>query len=114
MKKTCLWLASSLVLSRIVSLVKNWLCLEIKMNVLRMKKSNIHKCKYCNGDFIYIGNAPYIFYCSDSCAKLAQYEKIKNHKSKRLGTSELSSRRNKDFKREFEIVRNEKRKLRLA
>ena len=78
------------------------------------KSNNEYICKYCGGSFIYIGFAPYCKYCSDGCSKLAQYTKIKKHKSKRLGTTELSAKRNKDFKRELEIVGKERKRLHLA
>lgn len=81
---------------------------------------DIYICSFCGCEFIYIGgcnlqgkNGSIIKYCSELCYKLASNEKNKKHRLKTLGTTDLSEKRIKNFKKEARRIRREKKILHL-
>jgi len=72
-------------------------------------------CAFCKCEFIYIGENPHLVkYCSEKCYKAASNSKTKQHRLKSLGTTEFSSHRIKDFKKEQKRIRLEKKLLHLS
>lgn len=81
--------------------------------------TQIHLCRWCNRFFIPIHKNQ--IYCSEECRYQSSLERSRIYKAKvreeqqlkekLLGTSNIREHRNKDFSRELEIVRKEKRRL---
>lgn len=86
---------------------------ELKNLMVELCKVNI--CDFCGCEFYFIGNlyARKVKYCSDECYTFASEAKTANHRLKALGTTELSSHRIEDFKKEHKRIRIEKRILHL-
>lgn len=89
------------------------------MNLLNRKPlieitPDVKICAFCGCEFVYVGRyRGQVKYCSQECYKAASNEKTKKHPLLALGTTQLSSHRIKDFKKEQRRIKIEKKILHL-
>lgn len=85
---------------------------------LRLNKCSVIKtCEFCGN--LYVPNHHNQKFCSDYCYKehrkdyKAEWKRTKYHPKpiQQLGTSYITEKRNKDFKKEHEILQKEVRRL---
>ena len=86
---------------------------EQKNSMEKLCEMDILICARCGCEFVYVGQAARVIYCSEECYRQACADKTKKHRLKTLGTTDLSSHRIKDFVEEGKRIKLEKKILHL-